>query len=60
MKLLDRERKKKKEVKKGEKLEVAECEDKMEDPSELVVKGSSVYLVWVCHGESKDKCLLGY
>jgi GC-rich sequence DNA-binding factor len=46
MKLLDKERKKKKEVKKeGEKTEAAECEDKMEDPSELVVKHSNVY--WV-------------
>lgn len=46
MKLLDRERKKKKEVKKeGEKIEAAEHENKMEDPSELVVKHSNIY--WV-------------
>jgi GC-rich sequence DNA-binding factor len=38
MKLLDRERKKKKEVKKeGEKTEAVECEDKTEDASDLVV-----------------------
>lgn len=49
MKLLDRERKKKKDVKKGEKIEAAESEDKMEDPSELVVKDSNVYWVLGCH-----------
>jgi len=38
MKLLDRERKKKKEVKKeGEKVESVECEDKVEDALDLVV-----------------------
>jgi len=38
MKLLDRERKKKKEVKKeGEKVEAVECEDKVEDALDLVV-----------------------
>lgn len=47
MKLLDRERKKKKEVKKdGEKIETVECEDKMEDASDLVVMHTSVVFVW--------------
>ena len=46
MKLLDRERKKKKEVKKeGEKLEAIECEDKIEDAVDLVVKHRSVVFV---------------
>jgi hypothetical protein len=60
MKLLDRERKKKKDVKKGDKIEAAESEDKMEDPSELVVRDINVYWVWGCHiGESKDSGFLG-
>lgn len=46
MKLLDRERKKKKEVKKeGERLEAIECEDKIEDAVDLVVKHRSVVFV---------------
>jgi hypothetical protein len=46
MKLLDRERKKKKEVKKeGEKIEAVECEDKTEDASDLVVMHRSVAFV---------------
>jgi hypothetical protein len=46
MKLLDRERKKKKEVKKeGEKIEAVECEDKLEDSSDLVVMHTSVVFV---------------
>jgi hypothetical protein len=50
MKLLDRERKKKKEVKKeGEKIEAAERENKMEDQSELVVRHSNIYFVSGCH-----------
>ena len=47
MKLLDRERKKKKEVKKeGEKIEAVECEDKVEDASDLVVMHASLVFVW--------------
>lgn len=47
MKLLDRERRKKKEVKKeGEKTEGVECEEKTEDPSDLVVKHRSVVLYY--------------
>jgi hypothetical protein len=47
MKLLDRERKKKKEVKKeGDKIEAVECEDKMEDALDLVVMHTSVVFVW--------------
>ena len=46
MKLLDRERKKKKEVKKeGDKIEAVECEDKMEDALDLVVMHTSVVFV---------------
>jgi len=46
MKLLDRERKKKKEVKKeGEKIEAVECEDKVEDASDLVVTHTSLVYV---------------
>jgi len=46
MKLLDRERKKKKEVKKeGEKIEAVECEDKVEDASDLVVMHTSLVCV---------------
>jgi len=47
MKLLDRERKKKKEVKKeGDKIEAVECEDKVEDASDLVVMHTSLVFVW--------------
>lgn len=46
MKLLDRERRKKKEVKKeGEKIDGVEYEEKTEDPSDLVVKLRSVLRV---------------
>jgi hypothetical protein len=46
MKLLDKERRKKKEVnKEGEKLEGVESEEKTEDASDLVVKHRSVVFV---------------